>query len=309
MLSDDPHVPAPREHELPNGDLAVSQHKPWTTHATTVADADRPLYRKLLNCLQRQEAHVPDLMPAQLAAVCDDLVDVRDTAMSYHGGSVDLPGGCYGMSYCHNVRDAIEAERPAPIRLIAVGCSSSKHDVDEPVRAADLYKGSYWSCKSDYGEALGLQWRIISAEHDLLHPDTRIDYYERTVSDLEGVPVDCNGLLPSGDSVATLLDRWALRVFEGLQGWLTEMSAGLNPPDVQLEILLGQRYNDPLADRGVFDALRLPTAADLDVSHPFREHDFRGNGDQMSWLSEQVADAPPDAGEPGRSDVSKRSTS
>jgi hypothetical protein len=73
---EDPHLPRPREHDLSDGDLAVSSH--WVhgvRDTTTVVAADKPLYRLLLDILA--DVHVPDLMPARLATGCEDLVDVK----------------------------------------------------------------------------------------------------------------------------------------------------------------------------------------------------------------------------------------
>jgi len=149
------HTPTPREHELPNGDLAVSSHWVWGVRdATTVADADRPLYRLLMDVLA--DAHVPDCMPARLATACEELVDARDTVMNIERGVVDVGNVGYGMSYCHTVRDAIDAHRDRDaLRLVAVGCSGSKHDVAGAVPAKDLYRRSYWTCKREYGETIG----------------------------------------------------------------------------------------------------------------------------------------------------------
>jgi len=102
------------------------------------------------------------------------------------------------MSYCHTVRDAIDAHRDRDaLRLVAVGCSGSKHDVAGAVPAKDLYRRSYWTCKREYGETIGDEWQIISAEHAVLDgPNERIEHYERTPDDLAGVPVDSSERLP-----------------------------------------------------------------------------------------------------------------
>lgn len=286
--AENPHVPTPREDELPNGDLAVSSHWVWGVRgATTVPEEDRPLYRLLMDVLA--DAHVPDLMPAHLATECRDLVDARRVVMDIDRGRSDFGGVSYGMGFCFNVRDAIDEHRDRdPLRLAAVGCSGSKYNVDGAVPAKDLYRGSYWSCKQDYGETIGDEWRIISAQHAVLRPDEEIAYYERTPDDLRGIPVDSDQRLPNGDDVTTLLDQWALRVYNGLTEWLRDASDPLDPRDVELEVLLGRKYRTPLEDRGVFDALRAPGV--LDVSFPFQEVEQAkgGNGNQMGWMTDEV---------------------
>ncbi|MFC7047268.1 DUF6884 domain-containing protein [Halobacteriaceae archaeon GCM10025711] len=235
------------------------------------------------------EADVPGMMAADFAVECADLVEVRDRLAHPERGSVLANRAGYGLSYVKRLRAAIDHYRDRdPIRLVAVGCSGSKHTDADPLPAARRYKGGYWTNKREYAEAAGEEWRIISAEHDLLHPATPIHDYERTPSDLEGVPVDVDGRLPSGDSVDTLLDLWALRVYEGLTTWIRDIATGPDPREIELEILLGLAYHKPLDARGVFDALRGPGG--LDISHPFREVDgLTGIGKQRGWLADETA--------------------
>ncbi|MEA5388351.1 hypothetical protein VB779_15765 [Haloarculaceae archaeon H-GB11] len=285
---EDKLCPHPREHDLPGGDLAVSSHWVWGVRgATTVAAEDKPLYRLLMDILA--DVHVPDLMPARLATACEDLVAVRDAVENVDRGSADVGGVGWGMGYCYTVRDAIEEYRDRePITLVAVGCSGSKHGDDGTMPACERYKGSYWSGKRSYYETVGDDGRIISAEHAVLHPETPIEYYERTPDDLRGIPIDSNQRLPSGDSVSTLLDRWALDVYEGLAAWLSDVVSGIDPRDVDLEVLLGRDYRDPLEVRGVFDALQIP--GDLSVSYPYQEIEQAQGGmiQQIDWMGDAV---------------------
>lgn len=285
---DDPHVPRPREHDLSGGDLAVSSHWIWGVwDATTVTAEDKPLYRVLRDLLA--DVHVPDLMPTRLATACKDLVDVREAVENIDRGTADIGGVGWGMSYCYRVRDAIVEYRDRdPLTLVAVGCSGSKHEDDGTMPARDRYKRGYWTCKRRYGETIGDDWLIISAEHGVLDPETPIEYYERTPDDLQGIPVDSDARLPSGDDVTTLLDQWALDVYEGLSAWLSSVAGGVDPRDVELEVLLGRNYRDPLDARGVFDALRV--RGDLSVRFPFQEVEQArgGQGYQMGWMTDAV---------------------
>lgn len=282
-------VPRPREHDLPNGNLAVSSH--WVhgvKDTTTVPAGSRPLYRLLMGILEG--VHVPDCMPARLAAECEDLVDVKRAVLNIDRGRSDIGNCGYGMGYCHTVRDAIEEHRDRqPLRLVAVGCSGSKHHDDGLLPSEDRYKGGYWTNKREYYEAFADDARIISAEHALLDPDEPIEYYEAVPGDLEGIPVDSDQRLPTGNGVETLLDQWVLEVFEGLQGWLWESLDAIDPRDVVLEILLGEkRYASRLRERGVFDGLSIPSA--LEIRFPFRdEPDAQGGiGNQRGWMCSQV---------------------
>ena len=293
-------VPRPREHDLPGGDLAVSSHWVWGVRdATTVAADDRPLYQLLMELLA--DEHVPDTMPARLATACDDLVDVLEAVEDIERGRSGIGGRSYGLSYLHTVSDAIREHRDRePVTLVAVGCSGTKDHADEPLPTKDRYAGGYWTNKREYGEEIGDDWRVISAEHGLLHPDEPIDYYETHITDLEGIPVDHDGRLPSGDDVTTLVDLWAFNVHNAIACWLEDVADGVDPRDARLEILLGKDYENRLRDRDVFDGLRV--RGDLEVSFPFREVDgLTGIGKQRGWMADEVAAATAvatDGGEP-----------
>jgi len=286
-----PDGPCPREHELLGGDIAVSSH--WVhgvKSATTVAAEDEPLYRLLMDILS--DVHVPDLMPARLATGCDDLVEVREAVTDIHRGRADIGGVGWGMNFCYNVRNAIDEYRDRkPLTLVAIGCSGSKYEDEGKMPAKERYKGSYWVNKCRYCETCGDVGRIISAKHGVLGLDEPIKYYEQVPDDLRGVPVHSRARLPSGDDVTTLLDRWALDVYEGLSSWLSDMTEGIDPRDVELEILLGRPYREPLEKRGVFNALRVP--GELTVSFPFQEVEQAQGGmiQQIDWMSDQVESA------------------
>lgn len=250
-----------------------------------VAPADVPLY-DLLGELAGGD--VPESMLAGLATDCADLVEVRETVANVQRGSIDISTGGYGMGYCHNVREAIEEHQDRePIRLAAVGCSGTKSDNPGAVPAKYRYAGGYWTNKREYGEAVADYWAVISAEHAILRPDDPVEPYERTVGDLEGVPIHADGRTPTGEDIRTMLDQWATDVYEQLATWMDDVAGGIDPRDVELEILLGKKYEEPLRDRAVFDRLRC--RGDLSVSFPFREVDgLTGIGRQRQWLSEQA---------------------
>lgn len=277
-----------REYRLNDGRLAVSAPNDLSTDAVTLSVEDRPLYELLSRVLA--DVHLPTLFPAVLAKHSTDLLDARETLRDLDRGSVTVGDRAYGMSYTLRAAEAIEDHRDRdPLRLVAVGCSGSKHHDDGLLRARERYRGSYWSCKEDYMATVGADGRIISAEYAVLHPEEPIPDYERTPEDLEGVPVQSDARLPSGKPVETLLDQWAVRVQQELQQWVTLAAGGIDPRDVELEILLGQRYRSRLEKRGVFEALRGP--AELSISFPFQEEPAAagGNGNQMGWMTDQVA--------------------
>lgn len=271
-----------------------------SNRGTVVPVADRPLYELLMEILE--DCHVPDVMPADLAVVCDDLVEARETVSHPDRGSKCINGPGYGLSYLNEVRRAIEAYRDRePLTLAAVGCSGSKYEDADPMPAKERYKGAYWSNKRGYGETCADDWVIISAEYAVLDPEGLIKHYEKTPDDLRGIPIDSDQRLPNGDGVTTLLDRWALDVYDGLAAWLSDVAAGIDPRDVELEVLLGQSYREPLEDRGVFAGLRVP--GDLTVSFPFQEVEQAQGGmfEQIDWMGDEVEAATAAMTDGGRS--------
>ncbi|MFC3957889.1 DUF6884 domain-containing protein [Halovivax cerinus] len=289
MTRPDPHLPRPREGELPNGDLAVVRDRQLSNSAVTVPAEDRALYECLMAILW--DSHVPDTMPANLAVACEDLIEVLDIVSRPDRGIAWINGSGYGLSYCHAVRRAIEERHERePVTLVAVGCSGTKTTIDEPLPAADRYEGGYWTNKREYYETVGDDGRIISAEHGLLDPAEPIEYYETHIEDLDGIPVDHDGRLPSGDEVTTLVDLWALSVHDSLSKWIDDAAGGVDPRDVELQVLLGKPYHNRLRDRDVFAGLR--ARGDLTISFPFREEvDYSnggGIGNQRSWMVDEI---------------------
>ncbi|MUW13944.1 hypothetical protein GJ633_04150 [Halorubrum sp. CBA1125] len=282
----------PREHDLPNGGLVVAdEFRNHVRHAVTVEPTDRDLYKLLIDILSEAGERVRGTFAANVATAYDTLPAAMRGLRDIHRGGTEIGDRWYGMSITLNAARAIEDHRDRePLRLAAVGCSGSKYEDDGLMPAMERYKGSYWSNKSGYGE-LRDDWRVISAEHDVLHPETPIEYYERTPDDWRGVPVDSDARLPSGEPVDTRLDLWALNVHEGLAEWINEATDDVDPRDVELEVLLGQQYREPLEERGVFDALRTP--GELTVSFPFQEVDDAQGGmfDQIGWMSDEIAAA------------------
>jgi len=293
-----PHKPTPIHLREVRGDLVIQEFKPAMRRdgRKAVVDAeDRPLYHLLMEVIDEVDAHCPDLMPAAFAQYCRDLLHVKRKLEDIERGSVWIPDYAqYGMSYCHNVRDAImewRADRD-PLQFVIVGCSNSKHDVDEAVPIRELYRGAYWSVKRDYGETIGDQWRVLSAKHGLVDPSTPVEHYDRHIGELEHAPVhaDETDRLPDGRHVETLLDSWAVDVYNVLRRWLiyAGQHGSVDPRDVELDVLLGRDYCDALAERGVWDRLRARGA--LDISFPFQEAEAAagGNGNQMGWMTDEI---------------------
>ena len=60
--------------------------------------------------------------------------------------------------------------------VILVACSGPKQH--HPCRARDLYRSKTFQLAKQYAILSGRPWRILSAKHGLLHPDTQIQPYD-----------------------------------------------------------------------------------------------------------------------------------
>ena len=172
--------------------------------------------------------------------------------------------------------------------FVLVGCGAAK--ADEPRPAGKLYTSNYAGLKRRYAEAAtawagdsqSSAWAILSAEHGVVASGTELEPYDTTIEDLDG----------------DALDEWADQVRSGLTAWLNwPFHSDNDPRDSpcgRLVVLAGERYVQPLEDRGAFrgnvgDSVGnarpgLPCVPEF----PFREHDFDGIGEQMAWLKERA---------------------
>ena len=103
-----------------------------------------------------------------------------------------------------------------------VSCVSKK--LPSPAPARDLYTSDWFRKARQYIEATGQPWFILSAEHGLLHPDTVIAPYEKTLNTM------------------TVAERreWSNRVKNQLASQL--------PAADRIVVLAGQRYREFLMD-------------------------------------------------------------
>lgn len=206
-------------------------------------------------------------------------------------------------------------------RFVLVGCGDAK--ADEPRQAQDLYTSSYFRCKRRYAEAAtqwartadrrANAWAVLSAEHHVLPARLEVEPYDTTLDDLRGNPIggEPSYTLPSGESVDTELDKWALRVHTFLAEWLARpfQTDQEESSCRELVVLAGRSYVDALRNRGVFSgqptAIRtgratykaLPPRAT--VRFPFQQQDLGGLFEQQAWLADR-ADALEDEAAPAR---------
>ncbi len=89
---------------------------------------------------------------------------------------------------------AVDPHKP----LALVQCSKTKSDV-KVSQARNLYQGDLFEKSREYVELMRMDWRILSAEHGLVHPDQSLVPYDKSLekmrlSDREewGFKVACN---------------------------------------------------------------------------------------------------------------------
>lgn len=212
------------------------------------------------------------------------------------------------------------------VKKAVIGPNDSVQDspyADEsPAWAArDLYTSAYFGKKRNFAETvtewasdrLTPAWAILSAEHGIIFPDEIVSRYNTTVDDLGTDPenpedrVSIDNIAnqprrPDGKVVATEMDMWAHDVATTLSSWVKSFQP-LDMADPQsrqgatnLLVLAGQRYLDPLRERGTFTygSSRIYRVSDSKSGLPiqtrflFEEIDAGGNGEQMRWLDNAV---------------------
>ena len=141
-----------------------------------------------------------------------------------------------------------------PPDVVLVGCVKTKRR--DPSAAKDLYKSPLWRCRRAYAESLGCPWYILSAKHELLDPDKRIDPYELALSDLR----------------ASARRDWSTRVFDALKSRVPSLQ------DKVIEIHAGATYIRYGLEEGLRNAgatVHLPLAG------------IPGVGRQQTWYHER----------------------
>jgi uncharacterized HhH-GPD family protein len=150
--------------------------------------------------------------------------------------------------------------RPAPERLPAIGgerlvllgCVKTKST--RPAPAGCLYISPLWEKRRTYAEASGQPWRILSAEHGLLHPDAVIEPYDRHL----------------GSQTAAYQSSWSRRVADAVLQELRHL--GLS----QVEVHASAPYVERVR--------HLLESADVTVHWPFEGH---RQGEHLAWYTDR----------------------
>lgn len=156
--------------------------------------------------------------------------------------------------HCQEVRRADHSLHPpgsTPDQVVLVSCVSAK--LSEASRAKDLYTSPWFLKARRYAEASGCPWFILSAEHGLLHPESTIAPYEKTLN-----------TMPIAERRA-----WASRVLRQMDEFLPAVST--------VVFLAGERYRE----------LLLPNLSSKNVRYTIPMAGLR-IGEQLGWLEDQA---------------------
>ncbi len=135
--------------------------------------------------------------------------------------------------------------------LYLVSCVKTKRT--SSCRAKDFYVSDWFTKARAYAERQDCQWRILSAQYGLVHPETNVAPYEKTLN-----------TMPAAERRA-----WARRVLAQLEPDLAGVCS--------VVFLAGQRYREHLEP-----ALR---ARGLAVGAPMKG---LSQGRQLQWLNEAL---------------------
>lgn len=136
-------------------------------------------------------------------------------------------------------------------KIALVACVKTKRSVASPAGA--LYTSSLFKKASSYARQIADEWYILSAKHGLVHPETIIAPYEKTLNKMR----------------AAERRAWARRV-------LAELREVLRRGD-QVVFLAGKRYRENLVDSVRQMGCR--------VEIPMEGLSF---GQQLRWLNEHA---------------------
>jgi hypothetical protein len=123
-------------------------------------------------------------------------------------------------------------------RIALVGCVKKKREGTHPAR--DLYVSPLFAKRRAHVEAAGMPWFILSAEHGLVDPATRIAWYDRTLNTMS----------------AEERRAWGERVLRQLREQVGDLRG------ITFELHAGARYVDAIAEglRAAGATIKLPTA-------------------------------------------------
>jgi hypothetical protein len=150
-------------------------------------------------------------------------------------------------------------------RIALVACGASK--LPRRAAAKDLYTGPLFRTASAYAEACCDHWYVLSARHGLVEPETELEPYDQSLSDM-----------PCSER-----DRWGIALVRQL---ISRWGAIAN---VRWVILAGKPYVNAIRPEliAIANGHRRIAAAWLLPELPLVHLAI---GMQMQWLKQEVAD-------------------
>ena len=185
--------------------------------------------------------------------------------------------------------------------------------------ARDLYTSAYFEAKREFAETVTrwtgdakTGWAILSAEHGVVEPWQPLTWYDKSVEDIGSDPANPDHRVtnpfgrrrPDGREVVTEMDQWASKVASCLMRWVSSYrDQDAKPWEYNpntLLVLAGQKYLEPLHERGVFEYGISRMTGDVnqfrsfpfDTRYLFENIDAGGNGEQMAWLQDAISRLP-----------------
>jgi len=186
-----------------------------------------------------------------------------------------LPGeGLESLWTRHDGRYCLDCVHSPRIGIVGCGSSKIELDDDETVPAKDLYDSNYFNLKQQYCETCCDDWRILSAEHGLIHPEKEIGTYDASLSPRSESYI--------GDYEA---GKWSVNTAGEF-----DFYDSVNAAYARYVILAGEDY---------VKHIEAKLQKQRYIEFPFRDDNLGGIGDQMGWLRSEIDNYHP----PGQSDL------
>lgn len=153
------------------------------------------------------------------------------------------------------------------LRIVLIGCSKTKNEVDGDVTPVELYSGQLFEKRVAYAEARAFPWLVLSAAYGVWEPHIVRSSYELKITELTRAE----------------LAAWHLGVASRLaeRCWLNgddhDSKPSFAPKHITFEIHAGLDYREPLASilREVGFGVLVPCAG-------------LGIGSQLKWYADRV---------------------
>lgn len=145
-----------------------------------------------------------------------------------------------------------------------IACGKSKVDLDdgETIEAENLYTSTFMQIKQEFGNTFCDEFRILSAEHNLTHPQDQLEEYDASLVPRHDVYIGDENVIQWGEDTREELAEYHE-----------------SRPDNTIYVILAS---------GNYLKQIQPFLEDKRTFTPFEDGNFGGNGDQMGWMRTQM---------------------